>query len=363
MAKYSKRRANGEGSMKKRVDGRFEYQVVIGYAADGSRLRKSFYGRSATEARNAYKSYLKTNPKPVERVSTLGEWAKNWLEIYKRGKIEDVTFYEYELIITKNIIPEIGGVKLTELRPAHIEKLMRSVGAMSGSRQRKVAFLIKAILKDAVKNRYCTENVADELKLPKAVRKEFEIFRLSEAQKLLTFEHRYAVIVKLLLLTGMRRGELLALSWRNVDFENKLIHVKQAMSSGKIKDYTKNRMDRVVPITPELQAVLDSIPKSGFTVLSDDGKPLTKDQYNYRVSKCIKDSGIEYRSGHKCRHTSITQMLKNGVPLAVVQAIHGHRDIQTTQAYLQINTGDILDNLYKINFNEVITEVKYDESP
>jgi integrase len=345
------RRANGDGSFYHRKDGRVEYKNVVGIASDGSYIRKSFYGATEAECRDLYKKYLKDNPVPLEKIKTMGELAKNWLPIYKKGKISDGTYYEYELIINNVIIPNIGKVKLPELRRAHVEQMMRTVSGFSASRQKKVCFLTKAILETAVEDRYCRENVAAKVTPPKAVKKEIEIYTTSEIKKLFAHEHPFLPYAALLFLTGMRRGELLALSWRNVDFAEGFIRVKQALSDGQIKDKTKGKKDRLIPIYPELKSALEAIPKTALTVFTSDGiHPMNKDQFNWRFKAFVKSAGVEYKSPHKCRHSFITYMLKSNVPLHIVQAIAGHENMEMTERYTHVNTEDLKDNIVRLKF-------------
>ena len=76
----SKKSANGTGTMRQRAPGQWEYRVVVGCGIDGKAIRKSFYAKTKTAAREKYKEYLKNADKPrIEKISTIGEWAKSWL--------------------------------------------------------------------------------------------------------------------------------------------------------------------------------------------------------------------------------------------------------------------------------------------
>lgn len=353
------RRANGEGSMTQRKDGLFQYAVTVGLRADGSYLRKFFYGKTQGEARNKYKAYLKDNPLPLEKVKTVEEYALNWLPTYKQGKVTAGTYYEYELIVNNVIIPALGKLKLPEVRRTHIESMMRSVSGFSVSRQRKVCFLTKAIFDAAIEDKFCRENPALKVTVPKAVQKEIEIYKPNEIQKIGESNDPFLPYVALLLLTGMRRGELLALSWRNVDYTEGVIHVKQALSDGQIKDKTKGKKDRLIPIYPELKAVLEMIPKTGTMVITSDGKkPMTINQFHHRFRKFIDSIGIEYKSPHKLRHSIATYMVKSGIPLPIVQNILGHSSVTMTEKYTHVNAEDLKASLSKLKFNDVNSDVE-----
>jgi len=352
MAKKKKpRRANGEGTFKTRKDGRVEYRVVVGTAIDGSYIRKSFYGDTETECREKHRKYLRDNPIPLDKVKTVEEYAKNWLPIYKKGKVTNGTYYEYELIVNNIVIPGIGKIKFPELRRSHIEKLMRSVTHYSISRQRKVCFLVKAIIESAVDDRFCRENVAAKIEAPKKIEKEIDIFSADEINKLLNFEHHFAPAIKLLFYTGMRRGELIALTWNNVDFKNNVIHVTRALSDGVIKEQTKGKRDRLVPMTDECKVFLKSLPRNSLTVISKpDGSPITKDYYNYWYKRFVQLAGVEYKSGHKCRHCYITYSLKSGAKTINVQNAAGHADLKQTEHYAKVIQKDFIKDGRKLKY-------------
>ncbi len=342
------RRANGEGTYITRKDGRVEYRVIVGLAADGSRLRKSFYGTSKPDARAKYTKWLKVNPVALEKVKTVGEYAENWLQIYKKGKVSEGTYYEYDLIV-KYIIKTIGKIKFPELRRSHIEMLMRSVSAFSISRQKKVSFLIKAIISSAIDDKFCAEDVAKNVDPPKAVKKEVDIFSSDDIKKLIAFEGAFSPVVKTLFYTGMRRGEIIGLSWKNVDIKNGVIHVTRALSDGEIKEQTKGKRDRLIPIAPELLPVLKSLPRKGVTVFCrEDGSPMTKDYYNYHFRRFLQLAGVEYKSGHKCRHSFVTYALSSGMNVRFVQQIAGHSDLEQTENYAHVIPKDF--KLKKLKF-------------
>lgn len=351
MATQTPRKSNGDGSLKHRSDGRWEYRVTIGKDENGKPIRKSFYAKAPTAAKRLYKEYLAANPVQLDRVFSLKDWATKWLEIYKDGKVTEGTYYEYELIVNNAIISQIGAVLLPELRQVHIEKLMQSVSTFSASRQKKVVFIIKSILKSAVDNNYCESNVAEYLKPPKAVTKEVQVFAKEHIKAILGSTHPFAYVVQILCLTGLRRGELIALSWHNIDLKNGIIHVCDSLSDGKIQPRTKGKKDRVVPISPALADFIKRIPKHGIYVISDEfGEPLTKDQFNYRYRSFIESLGIPYLSPHKCRHSFATYLLRSGADIRAVQEILGHADLSMTQVYTHVNIDALKRNVKKLKF-------------
>lgn len=147
------RKANGDGSLRKKKEGLWEYRVVTGYDAAQNPIRKSFYGKGKTEAKNKYKEWLKKSGQPqIEKIKTLGEWAVQWLEIYKKGKVEDGTYRNYAHYVNNHIIPGLGNLKFEQIKPAHIEKLLKSKSELSKSAQRHIKITLGAIFETAIDN-------------------------------------------------------------------------------------------------------------------------------------------------------------------------------------------------------------------
>jgi len=356
VARERLRRANGEGSFRERPNGSWEYQVVIGRGEDGRLIRKSFYGKTKLAARRAYEEYRQTKKVELEAIKTVGEWAKQWLEIYRKGKVCYGTYFEYNIIIQKTIVPNIGSVKLEDLKPAHVERLLNSLSNYSASRKKKVLYLLKAILRSAVDNRYCTRNVAENIKLEKAPQREVEIFTRDEIRKILEHaeEHPFGYVIKLLLLTGLRRGEVLALQWNDVDLDNRVIRVRRSVrrveGGQEINNTTKSKRERVIPISDELAGLLQGIPHQSLFVVHEEGKPLTLDQFNARYKSFFKGLDVPYRTPHKFRHSFASYLLKSGVDLRTVQVLLGHAQIGTTQIYTHVDVEGLQEKIRKLKF-------------
>ena len=229
------KRANGEGTFyeRKNADGeivRVEYRICDGFKPDGSTNRLTYSGKSKQECLKKHKAYLKSKKASIESAKTLGEWSTIWLETYKEGRIAFTTHEDYKIIINKNIIPAIGSVRLNQLKPAHIEKFMKSINEYSQSRKKKARNLIVAILESAVDNMYCDRNVARNVKLEATIKKEVEIFSKAEIQTILNYAdtHSFGWVIKFLFYTGLRRGELIALTWNDIDIEAGIITVRRS---------------------------------------------------------------------------------------------------------------------------------------
>ena len=252
-----------------------------------------------------------------------------------------------------------------------LERLMNSLKDYSMSRKKKVRFLVKDIVRKAVKNHLCPEDVADEIELEKEPEREVEIFTPGELQMILEFadKHEYGHIIKLLLYTGMRREELLALTWNNVDFESDIIHVKQAfvrVKGGQAISTTKSKRHRTIPINSEVKKILKGIPKEGVYVLSYMGKPFTFTRYHECYRRFFDDLEAEYsrdgmqpvtyRTAHKCRHSFASYLLNGGANIRAVQEILGHMQLSTTQRYTHVNIKQLQDTISHLNYGQTVVK-------
>lgn len=360
------RKPNGEGTLRLRKDGRWEFRC------DG----KCFYSDSKVDpdgrlAKRKYKEWVKNGSVKLESIKTVKQWAREYLKLYKENKVSYITYEEYCIIVEKNIIPVIGDVKLPDLKEAHIQRLMNSLKGYSMSRKKKVRFLVKDIVRKAVKNHLCPEDVADEIELEKEPEREVEIFTPGELQMILEFadKHEYGHIIKLLLYTGMRREELLALTWNNVDFESDIIHVKQAfvrVKGGQAISTTKSKRHRMIPINSEVKKILKGIPKEGVYVLSYMGKPFTFTRYHECYRRFFDDLEAEYsrdgmqpvtyRTAHKCRHSFASYLLNGGANIRAVQEILGHMQLSTTQRYTHVNIKQLQDTISHLNYGQTVVK-------
>ena len=349
------KRPNGEGSWRKMPNGSWQYRAVIGTDKDGKPIRKSFYGRTQKICKEKHKELMK-NGVPVEKVLTVAQWSEKWLEIYKKDKVAYKSYYNYHLYVTQHIIPAMGAVKLQDVRPAHVEMLLKDKKDLSNSARHHIRIALNGIFDAAVDNNLMASNpirrVHDQKKPPKSP----EVFTTAEIEQLLNVaaSHPHGLYVQMLLYTGMRMGELLALQWSDVDLDNRLIHVRQALAKSadgwEIKA-TKTEKARWVGITDSFADILLSTKRNGLFVLSrDDGAFVTPDHFSWQYKKVVQAADVRPLSPHKCRHTYATYLLKGGADLRSIQALLGHANISTTEIYTHVDTDKILAEVKKLEY-------------
>ena len=369
------RRANGEGSIRNRKNEAgevisVEYRVSY-LGEDGKLIPKSFYDRTATLAKQKYKDWLAAQKVKIEAVKTVSEAGKVWLDLLP-SSLAYGTKYEYELIVNKSIVPVMGSINMDDIRPAHIRRLMKTLdtytrifkngktmtGSYSMSRRKKVHFVAWSIMEFGKENRWCTENPVEKVPLEKTPKKSIAVFPKAAIKEILKYAETadFGPAILILLYTGLRRGELLALQWTNVDLKARTIRVCMAVQRVKggeiVNNTTKGKRERSVPIADELIPALKKLQRQkSLFVLSENGERLSIGQFTGRYKKFFDGiPNVEYKSAHKCRHSFATYLLRNGGNLNALREMLGHADLSTTQIYLDVDVDELRDNVKKLKF-------------
>ncbi len=373
-----KRQSNGTGTFVKRKDGIYEYRVSLGIDLDGRRARKSFYGKTKSAAVAKYKDWLKNSENiPVEKVTTVGEWADKWLELYKKGKVSYITYSDYAGYIKNQIKPILGNLRLEQARPAHIQEFFTKArkvdkkgapipeSTLSDSARRKLLIILNNLFETAIENKFCTENPARSIKLEKQPQREIEVYTQREIKAILDFipQHKQGSYIAIMLYSGMRIGELLALQWGDVDLEGQIITIRRALKhtedGEKIGDTPKSKRIRIIPMSKELAQIFKELPKQSlFVVPRTQGGYHTHSSFDTVYYGFLDDLNATLPEGqkvrrlspHKCRHSFATYSVKSGVPIAILQQILGHAQISTTQIYTHVDTDDLKENIKKLKF-------------
>lgn len=166
------RRGKGEGSIFKRKDGRWCGFITVGYDEKGNKKKKFFYGRTRQEVADKIRKALNEIEQGFDVDSskiTLSEWLKIWLWTYKRNQIKISTFESYETIIRVHIVPQIGNLKLKDIRPEHLKQLynQKKEEGLSTSKIKHIHTILHSALKQAVKSGLLPRNVSEAVTLPK----------------------------------------------------------------------------------------------------------------------------------------------------------------------------------------------------
>ena len=299
---------------------------------------------------------------------TLAEFIPVYLE-QKKPSLSPVTYAYYERAIESKILPALGHHKLKDIKPVHVQAFIQQLcrvenqndieKQLSPATIRRNLTILQSIMKLAVKRRILSENPAraELLDIPKVTAPKIDIFTKQEAAEMLaaleTEPLQFQVLIQLAIMTGARRGELVALKFSDFDRVSNQVTIQRAAiklsgEQAQIKP-PKDYEIRTVSITPEMIQLVQQLQQEkqrerrmlGSQWQGDEwlftqwnGEMMNPQTPTKQFSKFLARHGFRHRKFHSLRHTSATLLLYGGVSLKQVQGRLGHGDIETTNKYL-----------------------------
>lgn len=279
---------------------------------------------------------------------TLGEWIPCYLSAYKRDIVRPDSYYTLELVAGK--IPDtLCEMELEDIRQMHLQEFVNHFAHdASKSYMDKMRTMLSGLFTAAVDNDMIPKSPAVRLKYPKIREQQRDSFTMEEVRKILDFamvyeNQRTGVAVMTLLLTGIRRGELLGLKTGDITDTTLTInravfleHNKPCVIEHEAK--TENSL-RTVPLLPELSYRLHHLPHKGEYLFGTKNGTLlnprnfTRDYDAFFCQLREAEPLVRRLSPHCCRHTFATLTREAGADIRVVQELLGHADIKTTARY------------------------------
>lgn len=350
-----------------REDKRFCVRLDIGKDADGKRIRKSFYSTvSLEDAEKKRNEWIKLNPPetlPSDRGITLSAWSERWLKAYKSGLAPN-TFECYRRSAAALCRYDgYGSMPITDIRHSHIQAYLTSLAGKSKSYIHSAKVTIRQLFSSAVSDGLIAKLPYDSLYAPKGTYSGHRVLldwekKAIEATCLMHRAGLWAIIMQY---AGLRRGEMAALMWEDIDLANRTITVRRSadLNHGAVIKSTKSDAgERTLPILKPLYNVLCALPsRSGFVCLSSKGQPLTKDSYrkgweSYMLVLERATNGIEpyndttgwrrdlvctapgYKvasiNAHDLRYTFASYLYDNDVDIKTAQYLLGHSSVDMT---------------------------------
>lgn len=351
----AKRRANGEGSIRKRKDGRWEGRYTAGYDPQtGKRVIKNVLGKTQAEVKEKLKSAIEESQKldiSKSGTYTVAEWTRTCYEVYAEPHIRPNTKEYYTNYIENHIIPSLGKIMLNKLTTIQVQRFYNNL-QKNGRVQRKgypklkdkslsprvvrgVHTLLSNCLDQAVAERLILTNPTQGCKLPRLEKKEMCILQQEKIGMYLAEAERRGLLAAfyLELTTGLRRGELLALLWTDLDIEAKTISITKQVNriKGELVVSPPKTQNSIRTLAIPQQAVDLLIaehakhPSNPYMFPSPKtGTMYDPDAFRRTHDKILKAIGAEHVRFHDMRHLFATLSLKNGVDVKTLSAALGH---------------------------------------
>ena len=351
----AKKRANGEGNIRKRKDGRWEGRYTAGHdPVTGKQIIKNVLGKTQAEVKEKLKKAL-VEAGQVDFVKsgkyTVGTWMDEWFENVAKIKVRPSSHQTYKGYIDNHIKPNIGNIPLEKLTTMDLQKFYRKLltkgrverieskeqpKGLSAKTVRNINQVISSAMDLAVAQKIILVNPTNACELPKVEHQEMQTIPAEQLQAFLD-EARATGVYEMYyieLATGLRRGELLGLKWQDIDWKNGIIKVRRqgARVDGQIVEAplkTKNSY-RAVTISPQAIEVLKQQKtktkelKDPYIFPSPNGGPISPDSVNNMLKRVLERAGIPKVRFHDLRHTFATIALQNGVDIKTVSGMLGH---------------------------------------
>ena len=334
-----KRRANGEGNIRKRTDGRWEGRYTVGHDPEnGKAIIKNVLGKTQAAVKEKLKKAIEENvgiDYGKAKSFTVGSWLEVWMENYAKIKLRPSTFKTSQGFLKNHIKPQIGSIPLAELTSLDLQRFYKHL--LEGGRVdrieakkkpkglapktvRNIHQMICSAYNLAMEQKLVNKNPTQGCALPQVEHKEMKTLT---ADQLSTFfrEAKETGVYELYYLdlaTGLRRGELLGLKWTDVDFDRGLLKIQRAISrqNGRVEEAplkTKNAY-RTLPLSADAIDVLKAqkckVGNSEWVFPSPTGGPMSPDSVLHMLQRVLKRAELPRIRFHDLRHPYVKHTTK-----------------------------------------------------
>ena len=369
----NKRRPQGEGTLRKRSDGRWEGRIIIGHKNDGTPIFKSVFGKTQKATLQQLHQMLDLYcdvDLTEECRMTLGEWMDKWLDEYMLFTLRESSINGYRNLIEHQIKPFIGDNRLASLTTADMQKFYNKVKRqgranehhlhgkeLSNSMVRKVHMVLHQALNVAVRERLIVRNPTLGTTLPKKTHTEKQVLcdsQLERFMEAIKVDKYWYDFFYLEIMTGMRRGEICGIKWSDIDFNAGTLSIRRTVMNKRgggvsIGDTKTTTSERTIILPPSVLTLLrekkaDAICEWVFPHYTNPSDPLHPDSAYGKLKTLLKNAELPLIRFHDLRHTFATQAMQGGVDAKTLAGILGHTDASfTLDTYTHV-TGDMQRN-------------------
>ena len=363
--KTSKHKRKGE-----RRDGLIQVSLCIGKKPDGKPIRKYFYGKTRAEAeqkRNDFQQAI-TAGNLLDNKITVVEWIEIFKQTYRKGV--SFAYLVNDNVPYNRLANAIGAMRMVDVRENHLQAALNETAGMSSSTVTKYLCVIKRLFRKAKNNRIIASDPSEDLSRPPSTKGTHRALKRCEIDFILLHWNdngvRCGLWIMLMLLCGLRRGELIALRWENINLEKRTLKICETavIIGNKTTIEPRAKTDaglRIIPICQTLLSALLTIPeidRHGFVCTSSRGTLLSESAFSRGFEAFLlsmeriangeqasqqgrrtdkekrlpdNDNRIEFSfRPHDLRHSFATALYDAGVPVKAAQYFLGHSDTRIT---------------------------------
>ena len=365
-----KRRPSGDGMVRKRDDGRWEGRIVVGHKANGDPIFRHVYAKTqkalTEKLHQSIECYQDVELTEDSRM-TLGEWLDRWLAEYKDGTIRPGTLEGYRNYIENYIKPQLGGKQVSLITTQDVQRMYRRLKSggrvredvdgskrLSDSTVRHIHTMLHGAMKAAVQAHIIPKNPTENATAPKSNYKPMQVLSEQELDTFLQAVQKDDIWRDFFyteLMTGLRRGEICALMWRDFDAKAGTLGISRTLHSKGQGIYalgdTKTSQGNRTIILPESVAALlrarkkASISRWIFPQPTSPELPMNPGTAYRRLKTLLEEAGLPSIRFHDLRHTFATLALQNGMDVKTLSAMLGHVSAATTLDIYTHSTSDM----------------------
>lgn len=349
-------------NIRKRLDGRWEARIIVGYQENGKAIYKSVYGKTYTEVRKKRNMVIQNDTIiPINKAQAsqpemiFEQLMDEWMSSVKQS-VKESTYAKYIYLIQVHICPILGAYPLSKLNNQQLDDFVEQklkngkVNGEGGLSPKTVSDLLsmisQAIRFGKERGYVCVKNLT--IHYPKQIKPQIKILSVQQQQRLEKhlFKQKDSVCMGIILslYTGLRIGEVCGLRWEDICLEEKILYVNRTLM--RIQDTNPDRKakTKILIDKPKSDCSIRIIPIPSF--LFSQLKPLQQDKscyfltgtrkymeprkYSQKYKAIMNDCGLDEFNYHALRHTFATRCVERGFDVKSLSEILGHADVSTT---------------------------------
>jgi len=333
------------------------YQIVVEEDSDISTGKRKRYYKTVKGSKKQAEKALREFITEIENKTftkdsklTVKEFMHQWLDLYVKNQLSPTTVQHYIDQTEKYIIPKFGSLYLQQLRNIDIQKWIFSLQQespltgkpLAPKTIKNIVLNLSAAMKKAVMLELISKNPCENLTLPKLQRFQPDVYSMEEVETMLNCAKGTSMYLPLMIeiCIGLRRGELLALKWHHIDFENGILSVEENLVTVVNEQITKTPKTksgkRSVQIPQTLLELLKNThderyaQPNDYIICQNDGSPYKSDSFSMKFRRFLVANNLRHIRFHDLRHINATIMLTSGISPKVAQERLGHANYQIT---------------------------------